>query len=100
MTEITVQLPIAGENLEQADDKIFISLMKSIGLYDIKTSKGKALAVVTQSTSLQWTNGEICAQAIIAATDTVVSLTMLTNFQIALQAKTCSSLDQPLEKIF
>jgi acyl-coenzyme A thioesterase PaaI-like protein len=54
-----------------------------MGLYNIQTSKGKASAVLPQNTSLQWANGAICGQAIMAVTDTVVSLAMLTTDKLS-----------------
>jgi acyl-coenzyme A thioesterase PaaI-like protein len=49
-----------------------------MGLYNIQISKGKASAILPQSSSLQCANGVICGQAIMAAIDTVVSLAVLT----------------------
>ena len=49
-----------------------------MGLRDIQINKGKASAVLPQSISLQWANGAICGQAIMAAIDTVVAMAMLT----------------------
>lgn len=78
MVDTTIQLPITSENLEQAYDEIFAPWIKSMGLYDMQVSKGKASAVLPQTANLQWANGAICGQAIMAAIDTVVSLAMLT----------------------
>lgn len=78
MLDIQVELPITSESLERAYNQIFAPWIKAMGLYEIQISKGKASAILPQSTSLQWANGAICGQAIMAAIDTVVSLAMLT----------------------
>jgi len=49
-----------------------------MGLTEIEISRGKASALLPQSTHLQWANGAICGQVIMAAIDTLVSLAMLT----------------------
>lgn len=78
MPDIRVQPPITGENLDHAYDEIFAPWVKSMGLTDIKVSRGKASAILRQNSHLQWANGAICGQAIMAAVDTIVSLAMLT----------------------
>jgi uncharacterized protein (TIGR00369 family) len=78
MAEVGDHVAVTGENLEQVYDHIFAPWVKAMGLTDIKVSKGKASAVLPQNSALQWANGAICGQAIMAAIDTVVSLAMLT----------------------
>ena len=83
MADITVKLPLTNENVEQAYDEIFAPWIKSMGLRDIQINKGKASAVLPQSISLQWANGAICGQAIMAAIDTVVAMAMLTTDKVS-----------------
>jgi hypothetical protein len=83
LDDITVQLTIISENLEQAYDQILAPWIKNMGLYDVQTSMGKASAILPQSSSLQWGNGAKCGQAIMDAIYTVVSLTMLTTEKIS-----------------
>jgi acyl-coenzyme A thioesterase PaaI-like protein len=78
MTKEIFEPPITSENLDLAFDEIFAPWVKSMGLIDIEVSKGKASATLPQESDLQWGNGAICGQAIMAAIDTVVSLAMLT----------------------
>ncbi len=78
MNDLNFQPPITSENIEQAFEDIFAPWVKSMGLYDIEVSKGKASATLPQNPDLQWANGATCGQAIMAAIDTVVSLAMLT----------------------
>ena len=78
MTNFSFQQPVTDDNLEVVVDELFAPWVKSMGLYDIGVSRGRAVATLPQSSGLQWANGAICGQAIMAAIDTVVSLAMLT----------------------
>ena len=69
---------VTNDNFEQFYDYIFAPWVKAMGLTEIKVSKGKVSAVLPQNSSLQWANGAICGQAIMAVIDTVVSLAMAT----------------------
>lgn len=60
MIDIQVQLPVTAENLEEAYEQIFAPWVKTMGLTEIEISKGKASALLPQSTSPQWANGAIC----------------------------------------
>ncbi|MFK7864551.1 MAG: PaaI family thioesterase [Pseudohongiellaceae bacterium] len=83
MADLSFHLPITSENVSQAFDEIFAPWVKSMGLFDISVSKGKASATLPQSHNLQWANGATCGQAIMAAIDTVVSLAMLSTDRFA-----------------
>lgn len=78
MVALTDYTPVTNENIAAASDYLFAPWVKAMGLTDIKVSHGKASAVLPQNPDLQWANGAICGQAIMAAVDTVVSLAMLT----------------------
>jgi acyl-coenzyme A thioesterase PaaI-like protein len=69
--------PVTTENVADVYQYVFAPWVKAMGLTDIKVSHGKASAVLPQNPDLQWANGAICGQAIMAAVDTVVSLAML-----------------------
>ena len=78
MPESGDHVAVTNENLEEIFDHIFAPWVKAMGLTEMRVSKGKASAVLPQSSALQWANGAICGQTIMAAIDTVVSLAMLT----------------------
>ena len=77
MTKLTDYTPVTNENVAAASEFLFAPWVKALGLTDIKVSHGKASAVLPQKPELQWANGAICGQAIMAAVDMVVSLAML-----------------------
>ncbi len=77
MAEIREHIPVTNENVEETCEYIFAPWVKALGLAEIEVSEGKASAVLPQNPDLQWANGAICGQAIMAAIDTVVSLAML-----------------------
>ena len=83
MSETADHVAVTNENFEQFYDHIFAPWVKAMGLTEIKVSKGKASAVLPQNSSLQWANGAICGQAIMAAIDTVVSLAMATTDRVS-----------------
>jgi uncharacterized protein (TIGR00369 family) len=70
--------PATSENVADTYEYVFAPWVKAMGLTDIHVSEGKASAVLPQNSDLQWANGAICGQAIMAAVDTVVSIAMLT----------------------
>jgi uncharacterized protein (TIGR00369 family) len=78
MAEVREHNAVTNENVEEQYDYIFAPWVKSMGLVGISVSEGKASAILPQNPALQWANGAICGQAIMAAIDTVVSLAMLT----------------------
>ena len=78
MPEIREHRAVTNENVEENYEYIFAPWVKAMGLTDILVSEGKASAILPQNPALQWANGAICGQAIMAAIDTVVSLAMLT----------------------
>ena len=78
MAEIREHNTITNENVDEQYDYIFAPWVKEMGLVEISVSEGKASAILPQNPALQWANGAICGQAIMAAVDTVVSLAMLT----------------------
>jgi len=78
MTEIRDHTPVTNENVLDIYDYVFAPWVKSLGLTDLNIEEGKASALLPQSSSLQWANGAICGQAIMAAIDTMVALAMST----------------------
>ncbi len=54
-----------------------------MGLTEIEVSEGKASALLPQNPDLQWANGAMCGQEIMAAIDTVVALAMLSTDRAA-----------------
>ena len=78
MAEIREHSPVTNQNVDEQYDYIFAPWVKAMGLVEISVSEGKASATLPQNPALQWANGAICGQAIMAAVDTVVSLAMLT----------------------
>ena len=78
MAEIREHNAVTNENVDEQYDYIFAPWVKAMGLVGISVSEGKASAILPQNPALQWANGAICGQAIMAAIDTVVSLAMLT----------------------
>lgn len=74
--------PVTTENVADLHEKLFAPWVKSMGLTDIKVSHGKASAILPQNSDLQWANGAICGQTIMAAVDTVVSFAMLSTERV------------------
>ena len=69
---------VTNENVVDTFDYIFAPWVKSMGLTDLVVGEGSASALLPQNSSLQWANGAICGQAIMAAIDTIVSLAIAT----------------------
>ena len=67
MTEIREHTPVTKENVEETCEYIFAPWVKAMGLTGIEVSEGKASALLPQNPDLQWANGAICGQAIMAA---------------------------------
>ena len=78
MAEIREHSAITNGNVDEQYEYIFAPWVKAMGLVEISVSEGKASAILPQNPALQWANGAICGQTIMAAIDTVVSLAMLT----------------------
>ena len=78
MPEMREHRTVTSENVDERYEYVFAPWVKAMGLKGISVSKGKASAILPQNPELQWANGAICGQAIMAAIDTVVSLAMLT----------------------
>ena len=78
MPEIRDHITVTNENVEDNFEYIFAPWVKGMGLREISVSKGRASAILPQNAALQWANGAICGQAIMAAIDTIVSVAMLT----------------------
>jgi uncharacterized protein (TIGR00369 family) len=79
MPEIRDHIAVTNENYEEIYDYLYAPWVIDMGLTEIKFSEGKASAILPQNPALQWANGAICGQAIMAAIDTVVSLAMSTS---------------------
>jgi len=69
---------ISQDNVEDVYDFLFAPWVKELGLIEIEASEGKASAIMPQNSSLFWSGGAICGQAILAAIDTVASLAVNT----------------------
>ena len=67
MAELNFDPPVTNQNVGRAVDEIFAPWVKAMGLRDIEVSEGKASATLPQNPELQWANGAICGQAIMAA---------------------------------
>ena len=76
MTELREHAAITNETVLDHYGYVFAPWVKAMGLTDLKVGEGKASALLSQQSSLQWANGAVCGQAIMAAVDTVVSLAM------------------------
>jgi uncharacterized protein (TIGR00369 family) len=66
------------DNVEMVYEHVFAPWVKQLGLSNIEVSKGFATAIMPQNTSLHWSAGAICGQAIMAAVDTIAALAMAT----------------------
>ena len=78
MAELREHKAITNDSVVDYYDYIFAPWVKAMGLTDLKVDGGRASAILPQNSSLQWANGAICGQVIMAAIDTVVSLAMAT----------------------
>ncbi len=78
MTELREHVIVTNENVTEVYEYIFAPWVKTMGLTEFKVGRGTVSALLPQNPALQWANGAICGQAIMAAIDTVVSLAMFT----------------------
>jgi uncharacterized protein (TIGR00369 family) len=78
MAELREHKAITNDSVVDYYDYVFAPWVKAMGLTDLKVDGGRASAILPQNSSLQWANGAICGQVIMAAIDTVVSLAMAT----------------------
>ena len=79
MSKPVEYVPINSDNVDRIYDYIFAPWVKAMGLTDLRASHGKASAILPQDPALQWANGAICGQAIMAVIDTVVSMAIHTH---------------------
>lgn len=78
MIKPVTYVPITNESIDSVVDYIFAPWVKSMGLTEFTASYGLASAILPQSDKLQWANGAICGQALMAAIDTVIALAIHT----------------------
>lgn len=69
---------ISQDNVVDTYDYLFAPWVKELGLIELEVSEGNASAIMPQRSSLHWSAGAICGQAILAAIDTVASLAVNT----------------------
>ncbi len=79
MRKLRDYVPWTNENVIEQYDYLFAPWVKAMGLIELKVGKGSASALLPQNSELQWANGAICGQAIMAAVDTVASMAMATS---------------------
>ena len=79
MSKPVEYVAINSDNVDRIYDYIFAPWVKAMGLTDLRASHGKASAILPQNPALQWANGAICGQAIMAVIDTVVSMAIHTH---------------------
>jgi len=79
MTEKLEHVVVTDETVAGVYEFIFAPWVKALGLTDFRVSRGKASARLPQDGALQWANGAICGQALMAAIDTVVALAVSTH---------------------
>ena len=79
MTDLRKHAPITNDTVADTYEYIFAPWVKAMGLTELTVGKGTASALLPQNRTLQWANGAICGQAIMAAIDTVVALAIGTN---------------------
>ena len=70
--------PITNETVLELYEWLFAPWVKELGLRDFAVSPGQASAILPQSERLQFVNGAVCGQVIMAAVDTIASLAMST----------------------
>ncbi len=78
MTELREHVIVTNENVTEVYEYIFAPWVKAMGLMEFKVGSGTVSALLPQNPALQWANGAICGQAIMAAIDTIVSLATTT----------------------
>jgi acyl-coenzyme A thioesterase PaaI-like protein len=78
MTKLREHVATTNENVADTFEYLFSPWVKTMGLRDLRVSKGTASALLPQNPALQWAIGAISGQAIMAAIDIVVSLAMFT----------------------
>jgi acyl-coenzyme A thioesterase PaaI-like protein len=71
-------LPLTDATVLELYDYIFAPWVKMLGLCEFKVSPGVVSATFPQSDALKFSSGAVCGQAIMAAIDTVASLSMAT----------------------
>ena len=76
MTDFPEHRTVTNDNVEDIFEYMFAPWVKAMDLRDFDVRSGTASALLPQNPDLQWANGAICGQAIMAAIDTVVALAM------------------------
>lgn len=74
MTAHAKLFPVTNDNVHNVYDFIFAPWVKAMGLTDLQVGNGTASARLPQNRELQWANGAICGQTVMAAIDTVVAM--------------------------
>src|SRR5215475_4605870 len=83
--EMTVPLhclPLTDATVLELYEHVFAPWVKMLGLRDFKVCPGIVSATLPQNDALKLTNGAVCGQAIMAAIDSVASLSMATTGHI------------------
>ena len=79
MNRATRYVSVCDDNVDEVFDQVFAPWVKAMGLRGLQARDGKASAILPQNSDLQWANGAICGQAIMAAIDTVVAIAISTH---------------------
>jgi acyl-coenzyme A thioesterase PaaI-like protein len=75
-------LPVTDATVLELYDYVFAPWVKMLGLREFKVSPGIVSAVFPQNDALKFSSGAICGQAIMAAIDSVASLSVGTTGRI------------------
>jgi acyl-coenzyme A thioesterase PaaI-like protein len=75
-------LPLTDATVLELYEHAFAPWVKMLGLREFKVSPGIVSATLPQSDALKLSNGAVCGQAIMAAIDSVASLSMATTGRI------------------
>lgn len=75
-------LPLTDATVLELYEHVFAPWVKMLGLREFKVCPGIVSATLPQNDALKLTNGAVCGQAIMAAIDSVASLSMATTGRI------------------
>jgi acyl-coenzyme A thioesterase PaaI-like protein len=71
-------IPLTDATVLELYEHVFAPWVKMLGLREFKVSPGVVSALLPENDALKFSSGAVCGQAIMAAIDTVASLSMAT----------------------
>ena len=82
MTSLDKVFPVTDATVVAAYEFVFAPWVKLLGLHDFKVSEACVSALLPDGEALQFSNGAVCGQALMAAIDTLAALAMATTERV------------------